>query len=192
MTVFPEHPRLVKAPPQDGFEMRRLAEDHVTFVKFWLGWSLMVVVKAGYETDGATVSISKAISIVGKTCDQIKSLIEKYFPGEDVMAVYNRIVGTPWDMPRLLAAVVHDPLYSIKWCCRYICDNVYRRILAATKYEAVRREIEYDVIRLVGWQNWASVTEDEQEAARKFVVVKWVRTRKIPSIIENLKSNKKG
>ena len=187
MTVFPEHPRLVKAPPQDGFEMRRLAEDHVTSVKFWLGWSVMVIVKAGYETDGATVSLSRDLNIDGNVAEKILVIIEKYFPCEDLMSIYRRIVGTPWDLPRLLAAIVHDPLYSLKWYCRFLCDRIYKKILEATDYDAIRREIEYDLIRLVGWRNWDAVTKEEQKEAHKFVVVKWVRTRKIPSIIEKLK-----
>ena len=183
MSIFPEHPRLETAPPKDGREMRRLVEDHVTFVKFCLGWSLMIVVKAGYETDGASVTISSTAMDDERNADQIKSLIRKYFPGEEVMSAYNKLVGTPWDLPRLLAAIVHDALYSLKWCCRFLCDRIYKKVLAATDYAIVRREIEYDVIRLLGWRNWAAVSKEEQEWAKKFVIVKWVRTRAISSLM---------
>ena len=107
------------------------------------------------------------------------------------MSVYNRLVGTPWDLPRLLAAVVHDALYSIKWKCRFLCDRVYKWILKATDYDVVRREIEYDAIRLVGWKSWNNVTKGEWKWAKKLVIVKWVRTKKVPAILEKLKTQTK-
>lgn len=178
---------MASAEPKDGVEMRCLTEDHVTPVKFIFGWSLLVVVKAGYVTDGATVSIANGLKIDDETSCRLKKLIAKYFPGERIIDVYNRIVGTPWDVPRLLAAVVHDALYSIKWCCRFMCDRVYKNILKATNYSSVRREIEYEAIRLVGWRNWNSISKDEQEWAKPLVSVKWVKTKRVQQEIEKLK-----
>ena len=177
MTQFPSYPKFESAPSKDGVEMRRLKEDYLTVVKFPFGWSLEVLVKKGYETDGATVSLSRAVLSDEQNSGDIQRIVSKHFPGEKIEDVYNRIVGTPWDMPRLYAAVVHDALYSIKWMCRWLCDIVYRRILMQTDYDAVRREIEYSVIRLVGWKSWNAVKAQEREAAKPLVSVRWCRTK---------------
>ena len=71
MTVFPEMPHLETAEIVDGREIRRLKEDHATVINCCLGWSLLIVVKAGYETDGATVSLSAG-------SDNIISKIQRY------------------------------------------------------------------------------------------------------------------
>ena len=189
MTIFPEHPHIEKAEPKNGKEMRRLVEDHVTFVKFYLGWSLMVIVKAGYITDGASVPFSIDFKDESEIDERIVKLVRKYFPGENCKDVIRRLIGTPWDMPRLLAAVVHDALYSIKWCIRYLCDQVYKRILANTDYARLRRETEYDVIRLVGWRNWKTVSKEEIAWAKPLVLVAWVRDKKIDTIVEKLRGD---
>lgn len=188
MTVFPETPRMEAAGTKDGREMRRLTEDHVTVLNYCLGWSLVIVVKARYETDGATVSLTGGSD---NTIGQMKSIIRKYFPDEDENSVYNRIVGTPWDLPRLLAAVPHDALYSRKWRCRLLCDRVYKKVLKSTKYDALRREIEYDVIRLLGWCSWNAVSKEEKAMAKQLVTAKWVRTKSVPLYIANLRINEK-
>ena len=188
MTVFPETPRMEAAGTQDGREMRRLTEDHVTVLNYCLGWSLVLVVKAGYETDGATVSLAVGSD---KSVSQIKSRIRKYFPCEDENSIYNRIVGTPWDLPRLLAAVPHDALYSRKWKCRFLCDRVYKRILKSTEYEVIRREIEYDVIRLLGWRSWNAVSKEEKAMAKQLVTAKWVRTKSVPLHLANIRITEK-
>ena len=176
------------AGTQDGREIRRLTEDHVTVLNYCLGWSLVILVKAGYETDGATVSLAVVSdNIIG----QIKSIIRKYYPCEDENSVYNRIVGTPWDLPRLLAAVPHDALYSRKWRCRFLCDRVYKKVLKSTKYDALRREIEYDVIRLLGWRSWNAVSKEEKAMAEQLVTAKWVRTKSVPLHLANLRITEK-
>ena len=192
MTIFPEHPYLIMSNPNDGIEMRRLAEDHLTIVKVIFGWSLMILVKAGYETDGATVSLSKAIQIGNSGAEQVQKLIEHYYPGEDAKSVFDHLVGTPWDLPRLLAAIVHDALYSMKWMCRFLCDRVYKWILEETEYAGIRRDIEYDLIRLLGWRNWNAVSKEERKWAQNLVVIKWVRTKKVLKEIERLKNPQKG
>lgn len=173
---------------KDGREMRCLTEDHVTVLDYWFGWSLVIVVKAGYETDGATVSLALGND---KTVEQVKSLIKKHFPNEDENSIYTKIVGTPWDLPRLLAAVPHDALYSRKWRCRFFCDNVYRKVLKYTDYDVLRREIEYDFIRLLGWRSWNAVSKEEKATAKKLVSAKWVRTRKVPKILEQIRLKEK-
>ena len=183
MTFFPSVPKFDNPQIIGGVEYRSLSEDHVTYVPIMFGWSLEVVIKAGFKTDGATVSISNALLKDSKFCKKIRKLVKKYFPEEEFDSIYRRLVGTPWDIPRLLAAVVHDALYSLKWKCRWLCDNVYRFVLIAAGYDPIRREIEYDAIRLVGWRHLNAVTKEERKEAKNLVFVRLVKTKDIPSLI---------
>ena len=88
-------------------------------------------------------------------------------------------MGTPFEMPRLLAAIVHDALYSLKWRMRALCDKVYKRILEDVKYDKVRIAVEYLGIRLVGHKNWNAVTKDIKQNTKQLIVVKLVRTKKV-------------
>jgi hypothetical protein len=187
MTIFPEEPKLEKAEEKDGVEIRRLVEDHYTFVPMWLGYSLEIAVKTGYKTDGASVRQMKAEWEDKAAYKQLEIALRDRCPLEDIESIIKGLIGQPWDMPRLLAAVPHDGLYGLKWSCRWLCDQVYRHILLATDYEWFRREIEYDLIRLVGWRNWNAVTKKEKKETKSFVSVRWVRTKKVPSIIAKLR-----
>ena len=182
MTVFPEIPRLGDAEIIDGQEFRRLEEDHLTFIEFWFGWSLEVIVRKGYLTDGA--SVPKNIFSDPAKRKKVESLLDEYRFCGDWDSIYLWLVGTPWDMPRLLAAVVHDALYSLNWSIRFLVDRVYKKILEQSKYPLVRREVEYDLIRLFGGEHWDEVTEEEKIRAKRQVFVKWVKTKKIPKILD--------
>ena len=83
-------------------------------------------------------------------------------------------------MPRLLAAVPHDALYSRKWKCRFLCDRVYKRILKSTEYEGIRREIEYDVIRLLGWRSWNAVSKEEKAMAKRLALCTSLSRKIVP------------
>lgn len=162
MTVFPEAPKLEKVSTFRAREMRCLVEDHLTYVKMPFGFSLEILIKAGFLTDGASVP-----------------------------EWGTSIIGTPWDMPRLLAAIVHDALYSRKWKIRWLCDFVYRQILKSTDHPTTMREVEYDAIRLFGWKAWCNVSKQEKRCAKSLVSVRWLRTKNI-SDSPLLKSKPKG
>lgn len=162
MTVFPEAPKLKKVSTLRAREMRCLAEDHLTYVKMPFGFSLEILIKAGFLTDGASVP-----------------------------EWGTSIIGTPWDMPRLLAALVHDALYSRKWKIRWLCDFVYWQILKSTDHPTTMREVEYDAIRLFGWKAWYDVSKQEKRSAKSLVSVRWLRTKNI-SDSPLLKSKTKG
>lgn len=179
-TVFPQAPHLKEAYIKDGREYRVLTEDHITHVQIGLGLSLEITVKAGYVTDGASIPKCFLSETVAETW--LKKVSTTKFPDGDFETIWKWLVGTPWDMPRLNAAIPHDALYSIHWGCRWLCDFVYKNILSKADYDPVRREIEYDAIRLVGWKNWDAVSQEEIEAARNFVSVKWVWTKKTDNI----------
>lgn len=192
MTIFPEQPKLEAAEPKDGKEMRRLVEDHITAVKVIFGWSLIIVVKAGYKTDGASVPQFGRLSEDPESEKKLIELIRKYYPEKCDLSAFNSIIGTPWDLPRLLAAIVHDGLYGIKWAIRFLCDRVYKWILQEADYDFIKRELEYDVIRLFGWRNWNAVTDEEIEESKKLVSVEWIRTKNVKNRIEELIESGKG
>lgn len=141
MTQFPNAPVFVASDGQSA--TRTLAEDHVTEVSLFFGlYRVRVTLKAGFATDGASVP-------------------ESLQPA----------AGGPWDMPRLLAAAVHDGLYQRHWKCRWLCDRVYLAILKKAGYSATLADLEYTAVRAAGGKNWNAVTKEERRIARRDVVV---------------------
>lgn len=67
-----------------------------------------------------------------------------------------RLCGTPMDVPRLYAALVHDWLYSggDPDATRADADLVYREILVALDYPRIKAYIEYYALRLLGGSHW--------------------------------------
>lgn len=124
-----------------------VSDTHVTYVALPLGVSLVVTVYAGYMTDGASVP----------------PWLQDAF-------------GSPWDMPRLLAALVHDALYSLHWGCRWLCDLVYRKVLVQVGYPAELAAVEYSAVRLDGWKSWEGVGKEERRLAKSLVSVQIRRT----------------
>lgn len=181
MTVSPQTP-VLRDTEEEG--TKELAENHLTFVKVGLGYSLMILLKAGYRTDGA--SIPGNLLDDEKYGDVVRKLLEIRFPDKDPREAFQWLAGTPWDMPRLLAALPHDALYGRKWKCRWLCDRIYKWILEENNYEKVRTTIEYDGIRLIGWRNWDAVSDWERVLTKRQSAVKWVKTKKVPLEIEKL------
>ena len=141
MTQFPDAPAFVAT---DGSSpTRTLAEDHVTEVALCFGlYRVKVTLKAGFSTDGASVP-------------------ESLRPA----------AGGPWEMPRLLAAVVHDGLYQRHWKWRWLCDRVYLAVLRKAGYSPELADFEYAAVRAAGGKNWNAVTKEERRIARRDVVV---------------------
>lgn len=126
--------------------LKQLCEDHKTTVRlFWI-FGLEVIVLAGFVTDGASI------------------------PGK-----LQFLVGGPWAMPRLLAAIVHDALYAAHWFCRLACDVIYYLIRAQYgEGTAVVAKVEYTAIRLGGRSAWNEKTPERIEAARKLLKIRLV------------------
>lgn len=169
MTFFPQRPNLL-IDNETG--IATLQESHLTIVKMWLGYSLMVYIKPGFKTDGA--SVPKEDLENNALTKEICKIIAKHYPGKDYKETLDYLIGIPFEMPRLLAAIVHDALYGIKWKIRWICDRVYKKILSNIHYDDVRKDIEYTGIRLLGWKNWRKVSKKKQKEAKKFVVAKLI------------------
>ena len=181
MTISPQPPLLIPVEGKDG--IKEFKEDHLTFIKVGFGYSLKVFIKAGYRTDGASIP-------TWLQDDEIRKFIKTKYPKiqtrSDLEDLIKFLVGTPWDMPRLLASVVHDVLYGRKWKFRWLCDKVYRWTLEQVCYDKVRTEIEYAGVRLVGWRNWDMVTDWEKTQTKRLSDVRFIRTRDIDSEIAML------
>ena len=181
MTVFPAQPNLSE-PDENGFST--LLEPHLTFIKLGLGVSLKVYIREGFKTDGATVPKEALES--SKFIEYACKLISKHFPGKNHKETLSYLIGTPFEMPRLLAAIVHDALYGMKWRWRWLCDRVYRRILIAIGYDRVRLGIEYFGIRLIGGKSWKEVTDLERDRTRRIVSIEFSLARDIGKDVERI------
>lgn len=126
--------------------LKQLCEDHKTTVRlFWI-FGLEVVVLAGFVTDGASI------------------------PGK-----LQFLVGGPWAMPRLLAAIVHDALYAAHWICRWVCDVVYLLVRCQNgRGTETAAKVEYAAIRVGGRSAWKEKTPASIEAARKLVKIRFI------------------
>lgn len=186
MTISPEPPKLEDIPDEPGYKV--LAEPHLTFVEIALGYSLMVHIDKGFVTDGA--SVPNNLLDDPECGPHIKRIIKAAYPNittrYDFESLFHYLVGKPFDMPRLLAAIVHDALYGCKWKWRWICDKIYRWILLQNHYSYVRADIEYSAIRLAGWRNWNAVTDLERDRTRELVRIEFVRTKKIEKLINKM------
>lgn len=183
MTVCPQSPNLGESQ-REGY--KTLLEPHLTFVPMGFGFCLSVLIKEGLETDGATIpkdELEKS-DVIKKIC----KLIAKHYPGKDYKETLSYLIGTPFEMPRLCAAIVHDALYGMKWKCRWICDMVYRAIQSSIGYDKVRKGIEYSGIRMFGGKSWEAVTKEEKEVTKKLVDVKIVLERNKEKIKDRLLS----
>lgn len=190
MTISPQSPNLSVLNSEDN--LRVLVEDHVAFISLWLEYSLEVYIKKGYVTDGASIPCDVLAYI--KAANKIKSYISKHYRGLenhwDFIEFVNFLLGTPWDYPRILAAIVHDVLYGRKWAFRWICDIIYRLILSENNYDRRQIFIEYYGIRLLGWRNWRAITEAEVTNTKQYSEVKIIRTSRVAQEVERIRGKK--
>lgn len=130
----------------DNLGMKATVEDHVTVVRLFKFIGLEITILAGLLTDGASIPVK-----------------------------LQTICGSPWAMPRLLAAIVHDALYAAHWCCRWVCDIIYYliRVQYGTDTSVVAK-VEYAAIRVGGRSAWKEKTPASIEAARKLVKIRFV------------------
>jgi hypothetical protein len=186
MTVSPSIPIFQDGP---GNRNKTLITPHLTFVDIGWGFSLMVLLKPGFITDGASVPLD-----IGRSCviyNQVNEYVQKEYPQissrYDLESLIEIIIGEPWDMPRLLGACVHDALYSYQWKCRWLCDWIYKRILMQNDYPTIQASVEYYVIRAFGKSHWDAVSDLERDRAREDTEIKIIRTKHIPRVIAEIR-----
>ena len=124
--------------------IKRLEDTHQTVVKiFWI-FGLRITLAPGLYTDGASIP-----------------------------PIFQPLVGSPWDMPRLLAAIVHDALYGAHWAFRWLCDRIYL-LIRLQNHPADKRlcYLEYVAIRLGGREAWRSKTSSTLAYTRERLSVR--------------------
>lgn len=139
----PEGHPMVKAGVFKAKDCKMLSEPLTARCKLIFGLHITVTVREGYITNGASVP--------------------RYLP--------EKAFGTPWDMPRLVAAIVHDALYSIKWRFRWLADRVYRNMSVELGIDRAVADFEYACIRAAGWKAWKEVKKVEKNWAKPLVTV---------------------
>ena len=124
--------------------IKRLETAHRTIVKlFWI-FGLSITLQPGLYTDGASIP-----------------------------PIFQGIVGSPWAMPRLLAAIVHDALYASHWAFRWLCDRIYL-LIRLQNHPADKRlcYLEYVAIRLGGREAWREKTANTLAYTRERLSVR--------------------
>ena len=124
--------------------IKRLEDTHQTVVKiFWI-FGLSITLQPGLYTDGASIP-----------------------------PIFQGIVGSPWAMPRLLAAIVHDALYGAHWAFRWLCDRIYL-LIRLQNHPADKRlcYLEYVAIRLGGREAWREKTANTLAYTRERLSVR--------------------
>lgn len=124
--------------------IKRLETAHRTIVKlFWI-FGLSITLQPGLYTDGASIP-----------------------------PIFQGIVGSPWAMPRLLAAIVHDALYGAHWAFRWLCDRIYL-LIRLQNHPADKRlcYLEYVAIRLGGREAWREKTANTLAYTRERLSVR--------------------
>lgn len=124
--------------------IKRLETAHQTIVKlFWI-FGLSITLQPGLYTDGASIP-----------------------------PIFQGIVGSPWAMPRLLAAIVHDALYGAHWAFRWLCDRIYL-LIRLQNHPADKRlcYLEYVAIRLGGREAWREKTANTLAYTRERLSVR--------------------
>lgn len=124
--------------------IKRLEVPHTTIVKlFWI-FGLSITLQPGLYTDGASIP-----------------------------PIFQGIVGSPWAMPRLLAAIVHDALYGAHWAFRWLCDRIYLLIRLQNNPADKRLcYLEYVAIRLGGREAWREKTANTLAYTRERLSVR--------------------
>lgn len=145
---------------------------------------MVILIRKGFTTDGA--SVPEEALRDSKIAKEISKIIAKFYPDKNAKQVLDYLIGTPFEMPRLLAAVPHDGLYGVHRYCRIVCDWIYKRILEDLKYDPISICVEHSGIRLFGWMNWAAIRKSERRQNRKLVFTAIVRDRKVPCLVRKL------
>ena len=106
-------------------------------------WSVDIIVKAGYVTDGASIP-----------------------------RLFWRLIGGPLAGRYLPAALVHDVLYDSEIVPRAIADRVFRAAMKELGVSSWRRNLMYAAVRLGGWRAWQRHTPDSTLWARQHVDIR--------------------
>ena len=76
------------------------------------------------------------------------------FDGASIPRALWRLCGSPYDAPRVIAALAHDFLYATHICTRKEADIIYRDMQIDLSIAAWKARVEYRALRLFGWIAW--------------------------------------
>lgn len=88
------------------------------------------------------------------------------FDGCSIPRFLWRLCGTPFEVPRVAAALAHDWLYSAHVCERETADAVFREICRMVGIGSFRSGIEYGSLRLFGGLAWSGHGRTDELFAR--------------------------
>lgn len=136
--VFPENPAV---RPLTGADYE-LAQDYYFEAKVGLTWDVVVHVKPGFRTDGAS--------------------IPRFFW---------RVFGSPYEPDIFAAAIAHDALYRGELVPRRDADAAFLAMMDESGVPRRKRRLVWIGVRLFGWITWLRHTPASVAEARSYMVL---------------------
>ena len=134
--VFPEKPT-VRPLAGSNYE---LAQDFYFPAKVEHVWDVVIHVKPGFKTDGAS----------------IPRLLWCFF-------------GSPYDPDIIAEAIAHDALYRGEIVPRKTADIAFLRMMEERGVPEKKRRLIYRGVRWFGWITWLGHTEASVAEARRYI-----------------------
>ena len=134
--VFPEKPAV---GPLEGSDYE-LAQEFSFRAKVDRVWDVVVHLKPGFRTDGASIP-----------------------------RLLWRVFGSPYDPDIFPAAIAHDALYRGEIVERKDADAAFLRMMEKSGVPEKKRRLVYRGVRWFGWITWLGHTDESVEEARRYI-----------------------
>lgn len=87
------------------------------------------------------------------------------FDGASIPRALWRLCGTPMEIPRIVAALMHDWLYRAQVCERALADEIFNCVCKTVGMSSWRTGPEWAALRAFGGAAWNGHTEDDRDFA---------------------------
>ena len=134
--VFPEKPTV---RPLEGSDYE-LAESFFFQAKVERVWDVVVHVKPGFKTDGASIP-----------------------------RLLWRVFGSPYDPDIFPSAIGHDALYRGEIVPRKDADRAFLKMMEKSGVPEKKRRLVYRGVRWFGWITWLGHTDESVAEARRYI-----------------------
>lgn len=134
--VFPEKPAVRPLVGPD-YELAQSFFFHATVER---AWDVVVHVKPGFRTDGASIP-----------------------------RLLWRVFGSPYDPDIFAAAIAHDALYRGEIVPRKDADAAFLRMMEESGVPKRKRRLVWRGVRWFGWITWLRHTKASVEEARRYI-----------------------
>ncbi len=134
--VFPEKPAV---RPLKGSDYE-LAQDFCFRATVDRVWDVVVHVKPGFKTDGASIP-----------------------------RLLWRVFGSPYDPDIFPSAIGHDALYRGEIVPRKDADRAFLKMMEKSGVPKKKRRLIYRGVRWFGWITWLGHTEESVREARRYI-----------------------